>query len=353
MLSLSNSKEVDNIPRLDFCFFVWFSSDHEKSVLFSTKSGGSSEEILTVPASPRFRSVSCQTTSDLHVSLLKQVFPHLFDKQSCYGFSVYDTPDKSTPADSEARDNLKTPQISATPRPTNFTAISSVTSSEKKIFENLFTDRSVLDDSSFQCASIAEKTPDISIQPLPTSEIKVFSSISPFTGERSYSTARVTFEPDSNVDVERQKMMKNATCTASSTPNIQTKPFHRASVNTISPMDQTDGSIPKRLATESNEAEFADPSHTNGYGFKAIEKINGEQKSGNQLNNDNVDVHDENVLVPSTRRITSEAISNLSDRTWQNGRNATSAINHGSDKGPTPIVSLVYCTSIEITSEIL
>lgn len=325
---------------MNSCFLLWFSSDCEKSVLFSTENCGLAEEILTIPTSPRAKSISCQTTSDLHVSLLKQEFPHLFNQQS-NGVGMYDTLDKSTPTDFKACDDLKTPQISGTSRHISFTTISSVTSSEKKIFENLFTDRSVLDDSSFHCASVAEKTLDM-IQPLPSTGKKAFPASTSFTCEKPYPIGLVTLELDPDVNFEKQKMIDNHMCTASSTPHSQTKAIYCSSVNTMLHKSEMDESILKRVANESNKAEYVDSGHKNDqFGSTAIKKISGE------LNSDNVVVvPDQNVILneffmaQSTGRISPKAVASRLDQNLKSSYKATSVNNDASDNGTTPVVSI-------------
>lgn len=310
-----------------------FSSDCEKSVSFSAKRSGSADEILTIPTTPHSKSVSCQTTSDLHISLLEREFPHLFNKKSNGVGGVCDTPGgDSTLSDFEARDNLKTPQISCSSPLVSFTAISSVTWSERKNFEKLFADRSVLDDSSFHHASITDKTVDVSIQPLPSTEKKekkekkAFPTTTTRTDEKPFANARLNSAFDAGVDHDQRIVISNdSTCVVSSTPCNRPEANYCSSVNTTATrregeMHDLKGekNIVQRVATnESNESSSCNIGATHSTASKSID---GKQGSRNQSSDDNVDavchpnvISNEFGMVQSTRRISPTTITNRSD----------------------------------------
>lgn len=107
------------------------------------------------------KSVACQTSPELHLALLKQEFPHLFElyhSKKDFPVSVYDTPVEST---NEPTLAAKTPDASVLNASAKYTLISEVTSSEKKIANKHFADDSILCDSPFSIGS-ANKTTNVS-----------------------------------------------------------------------------------------------------------------------------------------------------------------------------------------------
>lgn len=157
--------------------------------------GNNSYQLPDASNSLTTKEVACQTSSDLHLALLMQEFPHLFQKSSLPS-SVYDSP-----AQSDMKSSDRTLSVVRTPenslRDCKFTTVSSITTSEKKSADAEFASRSILCDSLRTPINFPSKNSspaDISsISLLPSSEKKFSDFVTPDLDRRKLSI-RLNFQ---------------------------------------------------------------------------------------------------------------------------------------------------------------
>lgn len=153
------------------------------------------------------KEVACQTTSDLHLALLMEEFPHLFEKSNLSS-SVYDSPAQSDiKYCDETLSALRTPELLLQERSPHlkYTSVSSITTSEKKRVEMEFNSRSVLYDglrTSFSGVGANYSPANVSnISPLPSSEKKP-STLETNDLERRELSVKLNFQEGSKLCFE-------------------------------------------------------------------------------------------------------------------------------------------------------
>ncbi|XP_065206912.1 titin homolog isoform X2 [Planococcus citri] len=144
------------------------SDKNELNVVSTPLSKNLSNDYNDAPTQKRgtpTKEVACQTSPGLHLALLKQEFPDLFEKHMSdstkknYPPSVYDTP--TEPINEGVKITAKTPDIRLLDTTAKYTLVSSITSSEKKRIDDNFMNESVLGNATIDVIS-ANKTTNIS-----------------------------------------------------------------------------------------------------------------------------------------------------------------------------------------------
>jgi len=138
-----------------------------------------SNYVSTTQNSLTTKEVACQTTSDLHLALFMQEFPHLFQRSNLPS-SIYDRPAQSgMKSNDDILSTIRTPE-SLLPNcnvGVKYMTISSIATSEKKRAEKDFACRSVLYDSirtPLSCVRTNSPADISNISPLPTSGNKPY-----------------------------------------------------------------------------------------------------------------------------------------------------------------------------------
>lgn len=290
------------------------------------------DDVLTMPSSPAKKSVACQTTTELHVALLIQEFPHLFQRSSL-PLSVYDTPVESTLASckDEGAVPVKTPDIrtSLLGHHDRFTRVSSVTSSEKKRFEKEFAERSVLCDSFRTPASgigVVNEHADIScISLLPSSGKKVPEFDSQDSEKRKLSV-RLNFQDVEPSITSRGDAKSSAVDALENAEENNVISVHDTTycsgLKSTSSLNSTlqdasnrevEGEKQNRLSCASNEIEFTEGSPAQQEKDAVVTKRN----SGNEDKGENLSmtmVLDTNIsIIPDTNVPVEEDVEIFTD----------------------------------------
>lgn len=267
-------------------------------------------------------SVACQTTSELHIALLIREFPHFF-KQSNLPSSIYDTPVEPAFLEGKVNDTVpvKTPDVEefSLNQHEKFTRVSSITSTEKDLYDKDFAEQSVLCDSFCTPGSdgtLGEHVDISCISLLSSSSKKPIKSESQDSEKRKLSV-RLNFQNVEPSLLNRNKLVssdgwekveqKTATSILDST-HLSGQKTSQSSCN----MYEVASEKQNMLSNDSNEIAFTDAG-TEGYENDVIAKKPANDEDEKKGFSGSLLAETDRILIPDTHGIFEEEVEIFHD----------------------------------------